>query len=259
MKREKKKTVAGLLCKVPQEHRERSEALAGNKKGSVLLSHYTTKEIKTKPPDRVGMLPRPGQDKGSGSKQKHEQRREPRHLTSLLSDKKTSGGSGRKHSDIQKNATKGVFTDGSDSVPRTSGEEGEAQTETGRLVKRKRKERKIQQSLNEDNNHVTKDEVEKETRRSCRQEVDDLFADCAKAMKSERARDDTSLAPSSAPVKKVQKKKRHRPASFEEDLGLNLQVARFTEDGLRIYSEEELKIGQGGGTPSCPFDCNCCF
>ena len=30
-------------------------------------------------------------------------------------------------------------------------------------------------------------------------------------------------------------------------------------DGLRIFTEEELKIGQGGGTADCPFDCDCCF
>lgn len=29
--------------------------------------------------------------------------------------------------------------------------------------------------------------------------------------------------------------------------------------GMRIYSEEALGIGKGGGTKDCPFDCNCCF
>lgn len=32
-----------------------------------------------------------------------------------------------------------------------------------------------------------------------------------------------------------------------------------TDDGLPIYTVEELKIGLGGDTPLCPFDCNCCF
>lgn len=53
-----------------------------------------------------------------------------------------------------------------------------------------------------------------------------------------------------------------------------------TDDGLAIYSVEELNIGRGGGkyrhgshaivsiliiyitpkdTPECPFDCACCF
>jgi hypothetical protein len=34
---------------------------------------------------------------------------------------------------------------------------------------------------------------------------------------------------------------------------------RFTEEGYRIYTLEELNVGKGGDTPLCPFDCNCCF
>ena len=36
---------------------------------------------------------------------------------------------------------------------------------------------------------------------------------------------------------------------------------KFTDDGLPIYTPEELKIGlKGSGrTPKCPFDCDCCF
>jgi len=28
---------------------------------------------------------------------------------------------------------------------------------------------------------------------------------------------------------------------------------------LKVYTEEELKIGKGGMTDKCPFDCDCCF
>ncbi|ORY74043.1 hypothetical protein BCR35DRAFT_306819 [Leucosporidium creatinivorum] len=34
---------------------------------------------------------------------------------------------------------------------------------------------------------------------------------------------------------------------------------RRTDDGLAIYDIAELKIGLGGDTPECPFDCQCCF
>ncbi|CAN6281772.1 unnamed protein product [Urochloa humidicola] len=36
---------------------------------------------------------------------------------------------------------------------------------------------------------------------------------------------------------------------------------RRTADGLTIYSAEELGFGKAdaGGTPLCPFDCECCF
>ena len=37
-------------------------------------------------------------------------------------------------------------------------------------------------------------------------------------------------------------------------------TVRLDSDGLKIYSSESLKINdQGGDTPLCPFDCNCCF
>ena len=29
--------------------------------------------------------------------------------------------------------------------------------------------------------------------------------------------------------------------------------------GLPVYKAHLLKVGDGGGTPLCPFDCNCCF
>ncbi|KAI5192458.1 hypothetical protein NEMIN01_2022 [Nematocida minor] len=35
--------------------------------------------------------------------------------------------------------------------------------------------------------------------------------------------------------------------------------ATYTEDGYKIYTEQELNIGKGGQTENCPIDCNCCF
>lgn len=33
-----------------------------------------------------------------------------------------------------------------------------------------------------------------------------------------------------------------------------------TEEGYAIYTEDELGLGRkAGGTPLCPFDCECCF
>lgn len=33
-----------------------------------------------------------------------------------------------------------------------------------------------------------------------------------------------------------------------------------TDDGFQIYTDKELKIGEGeGDTKDCPFDCWCCF
>lgn len=34
---------------------------------------------------------------------------------------------------------------------------------------------------------------------------------------------------------------------------------RYTEEGYKIYTKEELKIGLGGDTDLCPFDCDCWY
>lgn len=34
---------------------------------------------------------------------------------------------------------------------------------------------------------------------------------------------------------------------------------KTTNDGYKIYRESELRLGRGGDTKDCPFDCNCCF
>lgn len=36
-------------------------------------------------------------------------------------------------------------------------------------------------------------------------------------------------------------------------------VLRVDEEGLPVYSTEELNVGQGANTAACPFDCECCF
>ncbi|CAK63756.1 unnamed protein product (macronuclear) [Paramecium tetraurelia] len=34
---------------------------------------------------------------------------------------------------------------------------------------------------------------------------------------------------------------------------------KYTEEGYKVYSTDDLKIGKGGNTNLCPFDCECCF
>ncbi|KAF0913168.1 hypothetical protein E2562_020294 [Oryza meyeriana var. granulata] len=47
----------------------------------------------------------------------------------------------------------------------------------------------------------------------------------------------------------------------DDDEGEEKRPRRRTTDGLAIYSAEELGFGKAdaGGTPLCPFDCDCCF
>ncbi|EPY52166.1 hypothetical protein SPOG_04823 [Schizosaccharomyces cryophilus OY26] len=59
-------------------------------------------------------------------------------------------------------------------------------------------------------------------------------------------------ARSSKPKKNVNK---------EDDLFLDPKGAsgrKRTEEGFLVYDEDELKMGKGGTTPLCPFDCECC-
>ena len=32
-----------------------------------------------------------------------------------------------------------------------------------------------------------------------------------------------------------------------------------SESGFKVYKAHLLRVGEGGGTPLCPFDCDCCF
>ncbi|KAJ2720972.1 hypothetical protein GGI07_004286 [Coemansia sp. Benny D115] len=44
---------------------------------------------------------------------------------------------------------------------------------------------------------------------------------------------------------------------FADSRGKN---SKYTEDGLRVFYMDDLRIGEGeGDTELCPFDCNCCF
>ncbi|KAG2373294.1 hypothetical protein C9374_012283 [Naegleria lovaniensis] len=47
--------------------------------------------------------------------------------------------------------------------------------------------------------------------------------------------------------------------SNEEFANQKKRSGRKTIDGLAVYSTDELKIGKGGNTDLCPFDCDCCF
>ncbi|KAF9475616.1 DUF1764-domain-containing protein [Pholiota conissans] len=47
-------------------------------------------------------------------------------------------------------------------------------------------------------------------------------------------------------------------AAFKDSRGT--ADRRKTEEGWLVYKEDELGIGdEGGDTPLCPFDCECCF
>ncbi|ODN78926.1 hypothetical protein L202_04449 [Cryptococcus amylolentus CBS 6039] len=83
---------------------------------------------------------------------------------------------------------------------------------------------------------------------------------------------ETVVDPSTIPVavpepavkpKKDKGKKRSAQEDEEDEMFKDSRGTgprRKTEEGFLIYKEKELEIDpEAGGTPLCPFDCDCCF
>ncbi|KAJ2840432.1 hypothetical protein FBU31_000418 [Coemansia sp. 'formosensis'] len=51
-----------------------------------------------------------------------------------------------------------------------------------------------------------------------------------------------------------------RPPKSDDFADSRGKSSKYTEDGLRVFYMEDLRIGEGeGATELCPFDCTCCF
>lgn len=86
-------------------------------------------------------------------------------------------------------------------------------------------------------------------RRTAASEIDELF---------EKPKAAAAAAAAAAAVKT----RRHPPLERDgmgDVRGMGSKVRPLTDDGLPVYSAQEMKIGMGGDTDQCPFDCECCF
>jgi len=91
---------------------------------------------------------------------------------------------------------------------------------------------------------VDEDE-EEEIKKDDLDEIDEIFAQ--KKSKKKAKKEDKPIAP---------------PPKDDSDWfnsRSSMPSAVRYENGLPVYTMKQLKIGQGGGTPLCPFDCDCCF
>ncbi|KAJ7275240.1 hypothetical protein B0H12DRAFT_1086353 [Mycena haematopus] len=77
---------------------------------------------------------------------------------------------------------------------------------------------------------------------------------------------ETIVDPSTRPPQKKTKVDKPSTAAADKDDTERFKDSRGsgprrkTEEGWSIYKEDELGIGnEGGDTPLCPFDCDCCF
>ena len=60
-----------------------------------------------------------------------------------------------------------------------------------------------------------------------------------------------------ATAKKPTKKTKNPPKNSAK--AGKTKKTKKSDGEVKVYTEEELKIGQGGHTDKCPFDCDCCF
>ncbi|OVA11748.1 Protein of unknown function DUF1764 [Macleaya cordata] len=92
-------------------------------------------------------------------------------------------------------------------------------------------------------------------------EIDEIFSS-KKNRTAELDEVEKTEENSSSKREKVKKKKKKSKASESDGfVDPPSRPRKKTNDGLTVYTEEELGISKSdaGGTPLCPFDCSCCF
>lgn len=106
--------------------------------------------------------------------------------------------------------------------------------------------------------------------------LDDIFGGLSSAKRAAKERADEAAAAEAASAaaraavrddERAQRKNIVRDPIFGEEYDANAAIdpnnARVhrldSRSGLNVYKAHHLGLGHGGGTPLCPFDCNCCF
>lgn len=102
-----------------------------------------------------------------------------------------------------------------------------------------------------------------------RDEIDEIFAATGKKRKKldddkekrPRKKDSAVKDAKSKRASKISANEKLNSKKNDESKKENGGLRKRTGNGLAIYTEEELGIGNAdaGGTPLCPFDCDCCF
>ncbi|GAV61388.1 DUF1764 domain-containing protein [Cephalotus follicularis] len=91
-------------------------------------------------------------------------------------------------------------------------------------------------------------------------EIDEIFSG-KKRKKSEVRKTENANADETEKPKLTNKNKKSKGAKEGGFADSPVGSRKRTGDGLIIYTEDELGISKAdaGGTPLCPFDCDCCF
>lgn len=113
-------------------------------------------------------------------------------------------------------------------------------------------------------NTVAEEERPSSTPKKAVNEIDEIFAG-KKRKKSEMVNTGKPDEVTKKTDKTKKKKKNMKRKTYGSDDGKFVdrpsRPRKKTEDGLTVYTEEELGISNAdaGNTPLCPFDCSCCF
>ncbi|XP_061371454.1 uncharacterized protein C6G9.01c [Gastrolobium bilobum] len=113
-------------------------------------------------------------------------------------------------------------------------------------------------------NTVAEEEKSSPATKKAVSEIDEIFAG-KKRKNSEGGKsgkpDEVNKRTDKTKKKKKNVKRETKGLDDGEFVDRPSRSKKKTEDGLSIYTEEELGIGKtdAGGTPLCPFDCSCCF
>ncbi|KAK3180759.1 hypothetical protein Dsin_000148 [Dipteronia sinensis] len=98
-------------------------------------------------------------------------------------------------------------------------------------------------------------------------EIDEIFSskkrknpEGKKKTHHNKSNKDDTVTVEQQPKLKNKKSKRATDGDFSDDRP-PARPRKRSEDGLAVYTEEELGINKAdaGNTPLCPFDCSCCF
>ncbi|XP_057422075.1 uncharacterized protein C6G9.01c-like [Lotus japonicus] len=106
-------------------------------------------------------------------------------------------------------------------------------------------------------NIVVEEEKPSAVPKKASNEIDEIFAG-----KKRKKADEADKRTDKVKKTKKSKKKTVRPDDDDDKfVDRPSRPRKKTEDGLSLYSEEELGLNKqdAGGTPLCPFDCSCCF
>ena len=111
-------------------------------------------------------------------------------------------------------------------------------------------------------NTVAEEERPSSTPKKAVNEIDEIFAG-KKRKKSEMVNTGKpdEVTKKTDKTKKKKKNLKRNQSDNGKFVDLPSRPRKKTEDGLTIYTEEELGISNAdaGNTPLCPFDCSCCF